>query len=109
MTAGDLWCRLTLFAPDGSAVGSWTLRGEGAPDIGTVDRLARVFLAARSVGCTAVLTDAAPALADVFELAGLGALHGQMRRESERGEHPRHGALERREPADLPAGDLEDL
>lgn len=104
-----LWCRLSLYAPDGSALGTWTLRQERAADITAVDQLARLCLAARSLGSTVAIWDVRPELADLFELAGLGELYGQMRREAERRERPFDRALERVEPADAPAGDLEDL
>ena len=104
-----VWCRLTVYGPDGEPLGRWTLLGDSAPDLEAVDRIARLHLAACSLGGTAALSDGTPALAEVFELAGLGELYGQMRRESERRERPLHGALERVEAADPPAGDLEDL
>jgi hypothetical protein len=104
-----LWCRLTLYAPDGSALGAWTLREDHAPDLAAVDQLARLCLAARSFGGTVAISEVTAGLADLFDLAGLDELYGQMRREAERRERPNDGALERVEPADPAAGDLEDL
>lgn len=100
---------MTVYAPDGSALGRWVLGGSGPPTLAAVNQAARLHLAARWLGGAAALCDVAPELAGVFELAGLGELYGQMRRESEVREHPLHGALERVEPADPSAGDLEDL
>lgn len=109
MADGEVWCRMTVYASDGTALGGCVLAGSGQPTLAAVNQLARLSLAARWLGGSAALWDAAPGLGDVFELAGLGELYRQMWRESEVREHARHGALERVEPADPPAGDLEDL
>jgi hypothetical protein len=76
VTDVQTWCRVTVVGPDGSALGGWTLRGDRPPDLATVDRLARLHLAARSVGGHAVLNDVAPELAELLELAGLGETLG---------------------------------
>lgn len=93
---------MTVFGPDDAPLGRWTLRGCGAPHLGVVEQLARVYLAARWVGGTAALTDAAPALTDAFEVAGLGELFGQMCREAEGREEPL-GVEERVVRSDPPA------
>lgn len=74
MAAGEMWCRVAVLRPDGSTLGRWTLRGSGAPDLSTVDRLARLQLAAQSTGGRAVLEEVTPALVELLEFAGLGAL-----------------------------------
>jgi hypothetical protein len=77
MTIAEMWCRVTVCEPDGSPLGHWTLRGNAAPDLETVDRIARLHLAAKAQGGTSLLSDVAPALRELLELAGLGALCGQ--------------------------------
>ncbi len=71
MAEDETWCRVTVLQPDGSALGRWTLRGEGQPDLAVVDLVARLQLAARRVGGRAVLDEVAPALAELLHLAGL--------------------------------------
>jgi hypothetical protein len=41
------------------------------PDIGTVDALARLALAARRFGCSVILRDASPDLRELLALAGM--------------------------------------
>jgi hypothetical protein len=91
-----------MYAPDGSTLGRWALHGNGAPDITAVDRVARLTLAARSLGGTAVLSEVLPGLAEMFQLAGLGDLYGQMCREAKGREKPL--GLEERIDRGDPAG-----
>lgn len=102
MTVTDVWCHVTVLEPDGSPLGRWTLRGPGAPDLDAVNRIARLRLAAQALGGTTVLSDLAPVLRELLELAGLGDLCGEPRGETEGGEDP-FGVLERVEPRD-PSG-----
>jgi hypothetical protein len=95
-----VWCHVTVFEPSGSPLGGWTLGGDGAPGLAEVDRIARLHLAARSIGGTTVLSDVAPPLRELLALAGLGYLCGEPEREPEAGEDP-FGVLERVEPDDL--------
>lgn len=88
MASDKLWCRMTVFGPDDAPLGRWTLAGSGPPRLCVVQLIARTYLAARWLGGTAAITDATPALTDLFELAGLGELLGQMRREAEGREEP---------------------
>ena len=53
-------------------VASWPLLCEGRPDLGTVDELARLQLAAKRIGCTIWLRHACEELSALLELAGLG-------------------------------------
>jgi hypothetical protein len=69
---GQTWCRVTVLQPNGSTLGRWTLRGEGAPDLTAVEWVARLQLAAQSAGGQAVLEDVAAPFAELLELAGLG-------------------------------------
>ena len=57
---------------DGEEVGSWPLLCAGAPDLGVVDELARLQLAARRQGCSIRLRRAGPELVALLALAGLG-------------------------------------
>jgi hypothetical protein len=72
------WCRVTVVGPDGMPLATLVLEGPGEPDVGTVDDVARLSLAASRLGGRAIVTDVLPALRALLELAGLGAeLEGQ--------------------------------
>lgn len=74
----QVWCRITVLAPDGSVDGTWLLQGPGAPDLGVVDWLARRWLLAGRAGGTAVVRDVCPQLERLLALAGLlGQMNGQ--------------------------------
>jgi hypothetical protein len=77
------WCRV-----------SYVLGRAGAPDLGTVDEVARLALMARRIGGTTVITDVSPALWALLELAGLRA---EMEGQAELGEEPL-GAQQSQEP-----------
>jgi hypothetical protein len=83
MSVAEMWCRVTVFRPDGSPLGSWTLRGVRPPDLDAVDRIAHLHLAAKALGGATALTDVTPALRELLELAGLGELFGQPGGEAE--------------------------
>ena len=59
-----------------SEVARWPLRGSGRPDLGLVDHLAQVQLAARRLGCRIELHHAGPELAELLDLVGLTAVLG---------------------------------
>ena len=61
---------MVLVAPAGE-VASWPLEGDGRPDLGAVDDLARLQLAAKRAGCAIQLRDACPELVALLDLAGL--------------------------------------
>jgi hypothetical protein len=90
----ELWCRVTVVGPDGAELASHVLSGPGAPDMGTVDDVARLALRAGRLGGGAVLTDVCPALQALLELTGLGA---EVKWQAELGEEPL-GAQEGQEP-----------
>jgi anti-anti-sigma regulatory factor len=75
------------------------------PDIGTVDALARLALAARRLGCSVILRGASPDLRDLLALAGMTrvipclALPVEVVGESELREEP-GGVEEERDPGD---------
>jgi ABC-type transporter Mla MlaB component len=52
-------------------VASWPLPASGDIDLSVVDRLARLQLAARHVGCSIRVRDAPSGLRELIELAGL--------------------------------------
>ena len=57
---------------DGAEVASWPLAEEGPVDLGVVDLLARLVLAARRVGCSLRLRDPGGRLGELLGLTGLG-------------------------------------
>ena len=71
------WCRVTMVDPDGVALASGVLEGPAAPDLGTVDDVARLALIAKRLGGGLVLTDVSPDLRALVELTGLVVeMHG---------------------------------
>jgi hypothetical protein len=69
------------------------------PDIGTVDALARMALTARRLGRDVELRRARPDLRELLELAGLGRLAVEVRRQAEEREEAL-GVEEEDDPAD---------
>jgi hypothetical protein len=65
------WCRVTVVGPDEAELAAGVLEGPGAPDLGAVDDVARLALVAKRLGGALVLTEVAPALQVLLELAGL--------------------------------------
>jgi len=61
----------------GTELGTWLLMGEPTIDLALVDEVARWQLAARRMGCTIRLRDAAPDLLDLLEFVGLVQMGGQ--------------------------------
>ncbi|HEX6139471.1 MAG TPA: STAS domain-containing protein [Candidatus Limnocylindria bacterium] len=59
-----------------------------APDLGTVDGLARLCLRLRRRGCRLRLCNVPPELRELLELAGLGALLLEPERQAEEREEP---------------------
>ncbi len=55
----------------GEVVARWVLACPGRPDLGVVDEVARLQLAARRLGCSIRLRRASPELARLVELVGL--------------------------------------
>ena len=90
----EWWCRVTVVGPDGAELATYVLDGPGAPDMGTVDDVARLALMAGRLGGGTVLSDVSPALQALLELAGLQA---EVQRQAELGEEPL-GAQEGQEP-----------
>jgi hypothetical protein len=91
------WCKITVVGPDEAELACGVLEGPGDPDMGVVDDVARLALVARRLGGTLVLSQVAPQLQAVLQLAGLCV---EVEGESERGkqalrieerEEERHG------------------
>jgi ABC-type transporter Mla MlaB component len=61
---------------DGREVASWPLEGGDRLDVGMVDQLARLQLAARRYGCSIRLRDPSDELLGLLHLCGLAALLG---------------------------------
>lgn len=70
MDAGDDRAEVVLLH-HGTELGRWPLRCGGPPDLGVVDALARLQLAARGHGCSIRLRRADPDLVALLVLAGL--------------------------------------
>jgi hypothetical protein len=101
MAVAETWCRITILGPDGTELARRVLTGSGAPDLGAVDDVARLALAARRHGCGIILAEVSPAMGELLELAGLGV---EVERQAELGKEPL-GIQEGQEeihPGDLP-------
>src|ERR1700722_862131 len=78
------WCRVTMVGRDGVAMASCLLEGPVAPDMGAVDRGARLALMAKRLGGGVVLTDVCADLRALLELIGLGVeMEGEPERREE--------------------------
>jgi hypothetical protein len=62
---------LVVLQRDGAEVARWPVVLAGAPDLADVDRLARLQLGARRLGCSISVRDCSPELAELLTLAGL--------------------------------------
>ena len=69
-----------MLVRDGEEVSRWPLLVRDPVDLGLVDQLARLQLAARRLGCAIELRGACPELLDLLELVGLRV---EMSRKSE--------------------------
>jgi hypothetical protein len=99
MDRDEVWCRVSVRAPDGSELFAGVLSGRGSPDLHVVDALARLQLAVRRLGATLELRAMAPELCGLLEVTGLG---GELGRQPEDGEDER--SVEKGvEPGDAPA------
>ena len=86
MATDELWCRVTVLAPDGSRLATLVLRGAGHRGLELVDALARLTLETRRRGADVVVSGLCAELAELFELCGLS---GEVRRKTEHGEEAR--------------------
>ena len=62
---------LIVLVRDGEELTSWPLLVRDPVDLGLVDELARMQLAARRLGCAIELRGACPELLDLLDLVGL--------------------------------------
>ena len=72
------WARIVYLDRAGRETGSIEIGGNGAPDLGAVDRIARAALEARRAGRDVRLVDVDGGLAALLELAGLGREVGRQ-------------------------------
>lgn len=78
MARVERWCTVSISHPAISQITSFDLEADGAPDLGTVDVVARLSLLVARLGGSLTLTDVSPALASLLKLAGLGVeVNGQ--------------------------------
>jgi hypothetical protein len=96
-----VWCRVTIVGPGGDELACGVLRGSGAPDLATVDGIARLALAAGRLGGAMSLAQVSPALSALLELTGLRI---QVEREPESRDQPLwvQRGQEERHAGDLP-------
>lgn len=71
MATVQRWCRVTVLAPDGSALAEVALEGPGTPDLAAVDDVARLALVAIRLGGRVALTEVSPAMRGLLDLVGL--------------------------------------
>jgi hypothetical protein len=96
MAADDVWCRVTVLAPDGSQLATVVMRGTGRPGVEVVDALARLTLEMRRQGGDVVVRAPCIELAELLELCGLS---GEVWRKTEHGEEAL-GVEKRVDPGD---------
>jgi hypothetical protein len=80
-----LRCAIVLLR-GGVEVARWPVLTTVCPDVGFIDRLARLQLAALRLGCSIEVRDASPELTELLDLVGLLGLLRQVAREPEEGE-----------------------
>ncbi len=97
----ERWCQVRVLGPDGAELASELLGGEGRPDLGTLDHLARLGLQAGRLGGRLVLAQVSPALRALLDLA---ALPVEVEGQPEPGEEPLgvEDGQEEQHPRDLP-------
>jgi hypothetical protein len=66
-----MWCRIAIADCGGTTIATWTVGGAGRPDLGVVDRIARLRLDAKSRGQTLVLSEVCADLAALIRFVGL--------------------------------------
>jgi hypothetical protein len=71
MAAAQRWCRVTVLGPGGTVRVHHILEGPAAPDIDSVDEVARLALWAGREGGSVVLSEVSPEFDELLELSGL--------------------------------------
>ncbi|SRR5579883_1762143 len=82
------WCRIRSVDASGTDNDGGWVGGPGRPDLGAVDCVARRLLPVLRRGEQPSLVDVDPELAELLDLAGLGGLVVEVRRQPEGGEEP---------------------
>jgi hypothetical protein len=67
---------IVVLVRGGAEVAIWPLAGVTRPDLSVVEKLARLLLVARRLGCSIRLRDASSELVELLQLAGLAGLAG---------------------------------
>ncbi len=83
------WCRLSILLADGTVVRTWVLDGPGPPEIGAIDDVAHLALAAARRRERAIVRDLAPGMGELLRLAALpidAASPIEVERQAELGE-----------------------
>jgi len=78
-------CTVVLLR-DGAEVARWPVVTAPCPDLGFIERLARLQLRALRLGCSIEVRDASEQLTELLDLVGLWGLLRQVGREPEEGE-----------------------
>jgi hypothetical protein len=71
MGSKRLWCRVSIVGLDGTQLLVRNLAGSDAPDLETVDELARLVLTADRFGGDLIVTELADELRELLDLVGL--------------------------------------
>jgi len=71
MAAVVAWCRVAFVAPTGVETAPWVIVGPGAPDLATVEALARSQLWARRLGGSVRLLEVRRELYELLDFVGL--------------------------------------
>lgn len=69
--AEGVWCRVDLIGPGGGGVTRHTVAGPGPPGLEDVEEVCRLALQAARLGGRIVLSEVAPQLRELFDLAGI--------------------------------------
>jgi len=83
MSASQPWCRVRFTDGNGSVVGGCVIDGSGDPDLGAVETIARLALAAKRRGGAVILSEVHTGLVQLLDLSGLPV---EVERQPERGE-----------------------
>lgn len=77
MERPSTWCRIRAIDAGGDTLATWFVVATWPPDLGHVDLVARLRLAAGRASTRRVRVEPSPGLAELLELAGLGQVGGQ--------------------------------
>jgi hypothetical protein len=83
MVKEQRWGLVRVLGPDGAELAVRSLSGGRAPDLESVDLVARLLLQAKRLGGRIVLTEVSPSLWALLELSGLRV---EVERQAELGE-----------------------